>query len=127
MPNETPPLHLTILGDRQTGKTTALIDMAVEEAGRRGGIVWYQAENRSMTKHAVKMAVDRIRELDPSLINRVNNINGRERIIFSSGGLIDFDGAEFWRNHRRINLHCMDEAPGEPYPRAARSARTVLR
>lgn len=119
--------HVTILGDSQTWKTQILIDMAVDEAARRGGVVWFQSATTALSHHAVKQCVERAKEiLDPAMIRRVANTNGRERITFTSGGFIDFDGAEFWKRMRRIQLHCMDQVGSEPYPRAARTARAVL-
>ncbi len=128
--------HLTILGDRAAGKTHTLIDMAIDEAARRGGVVWYQCRDRTTTACILRDVVDRAQQIVPGMIKRVYRTNGCERIQFTSGGLIDFSITGDRATHsmqkaaysmQRIGLHVMDDVPSEPYPYAARTVRAVLR
>ena len=118
--------HLTVVGERASGKTRALIDMAIDEA-RSGGNVWFQSRDHATGRSTMKMTVDRIRELDSGLINRVTGLNGHSRILFANGAIIDFDGGVFWKIGKPVSLHVMDEVSSEPYPMARRSVRAVLR
>jgi hypothetical protein len=119
--------QLTIVGDRLAGKTHILVDFAIDEAARGGGTVWYQSSSRAMSHHMVKRVQDRAEELVPKLVKRVSTGNGYGRIVFTSGGVIDFDGKDLWRTGQVIALHCMDEVFCEPYPHAKRAVRAVLR
>jgi hypothetical protein len=117
---------LTVIGDRQEGKTRILIDNSISTA-QLGGKVWFQTRDRSVGHLTVKQTVERIKEIDSKMIQQVSIANGHERIVFTSGGVIDFDGAGFIRSAQVIDLHCLDEVFGPGYTRAKRVIRTVLR
>jgi hypothetical protein len=119
--------QLTIIGDRQSGRSRILIDMAIDHAARHHETVLYQCPSRTEAHCALKMAQDRTLELVPKAIRCVHATNGRERITFNKGGVIDFVGDELWSTGKKIGLHCMDGVACEPYPNTERAVRAVLR
>ena len=102
--------QLTIVGDRQAGKTHTLIDMAIDEAARRGGVVWYQCrEPDDGPQHTRYGDRPRRTALSRKCINRVHRTLGRERITFTNGAYIDFIGDDFPARQQRDRaaLHAM--------------------
>lgn len=119
--------QLTIIGDRQHGRPRALMDMAIDEAARRGGVVWYQTPNLTMASHMVGEIVARAKDLVPEKVLAVRRINGNRRVTFTGGGEIRFNADNLWKTRQKIGLHCMDDVAGEPYMYADRAVRAVLR
>jgi hypothetical protein len=115
--------ELTIIGDRQSGKTYLMTMMAVEEAAG-GGTVWYQGTDYHMDRVNFQNCLERAEWLYKDRIKRAYRSNGAQRIVFTGGGEICFSPKEYGRT---FDLHCLDEIPGERLSTATRSVRAVLR
>lgn len=122
--------HLTVLGDRQSGKTTALIRLAVMEAAIEGQRVLYTSYSGAVAEHHFKMTVDWLYEsIFRNEIVKVSRTNGQQRITFRSGGTIFFpppSKSEF-RGYTP-NVHIMDSDDfAEAHISAERVYRGVMR
>lgn len=120
--------HLTLLGDRQAGKTTALIRLAALEAVQ-GESVLYHCQTAPMADDCFHRAVEWLQESALSKeVLKVAHTTGHQRILFVSGGRIVFLPQES-RTMRSItpDIHVMDDVQTEPHVAARRIYRGVLR
>ncbi|QJD50388.1 hypothetical protein I5H01_gp019 [Mycobacterium phage MarkPhew] len=81
------PAEILLRSDRQAGKTTALLDVALANA-RRGARVLFWSPNPRESQCAVSRARDLIVG-DPE-VSRVSLVNGRNAIEYASGGRVMF-------------------------------------
>lgn len=119
--------HLTILGDRQAGKTKLLVDIAIDEAARQGRRVLFFTASRAYDSWTLKLIEARSRELVPQLVEQVYYSNGRERIRYTTGGLLFFRQDQH-HSVSPIDTHIIDDVSGgESCVGANRIYRAVLR
>lgn len=102
--------HLTIVGDRQAGKTRLLVDVAVDEAARQGRDVLFFTPSLDQDSWMLKLIQERAEQLIPGAVERVYRTNGRQRITFTSGGRVRFrlDKDE----NPRVDTHIIDDVSG---------------
>lgn len=103
--------HLTIVGDRQAGKTKLLVDVAVDEAARQGRDVLFFTPSLDQDAWTLKLIQERAEQLVPGSIERVYLTNGRQRIIFTSGGRVRFRLNRGEANPK-VDTHIIDDVSG---------------
>lgn len=115
--------HLTISGDRQTGKTEALLHLGVADAAA-GRSVLYSGSSRG----AVRDALQRARAFVDSRsdVERVDLANGKEAVYFDNGGRLLFLPNIALRGIT-VDTHLIDDPFIEPFPTAQRVIRTARR
>lgn len=120
--------HLTILGDRQAGKTKLLVDVAVDEAGRQGRRVLFYTYSRDQEGWVLKLIEERARDLiGDDQVQKVLRSHGRERIFFASGGTVFFrlDNSDV---NKSVDTHIIDDVSGgESCVGATRVFRAMMR
>ncbi|UBV14816.1 hypothetical protein [Mycolicibacterium fortuitum] len=111
---------VTLVGDRQTGKTHGLLAVAVADA-IRGRRVVYQAQTLTVAYHHMRDVAEMIPE---TLIRRVFHTNGNYRIELFNGGVVWFrsHGQEALPASRRIDTYLLDDWASSWVPKAASAA-----
>lgn len=110
---------LTVIGDRQHGKSY-LLGLAAIDAAVSGLTVFYQCESRTMARERFFDLEQRANRF--GLLERVYRANGDRRLLFTGGGVIRF--------HFRgdtVDLHIIDDLNAMPLPGARRVIRAALR
>ena len=118
--------HLTIVGDRQTGKTEALLKLGIADA-EAGMTVLYSSRLRSTMKDAFEHA--KLLIASNRNIEEVRLAHGDESVRFAGGGRFIFGCYETRSEGRGImvNTHLIDDASNDPHPSAERVIRTARR
>lgn len=119
--------YLTVLGDRQHGKTELMLRHAVSEARDVDATVLYECERSPITHDAFLRGV-KMAERRPASVAKILRSNGDEQIEFAGGGRVLF--ATSGRGTGRgidVDVHVIDGGNAEPHPTAARVVRGVLR
>jgi hypothetical protein len=130
--------QLTILGDRQSGRTRALCLIAIADAAA-GEEVLYECETWNLAEETLRTAADLMYLLCPEKVEHIRRANGQYAIEFKGddlpfhGGRIRFTSASriesrMMRGARNISTHIMDNMRFcEPHPDALHVIRSVLR
>lgn len=113
--------HLTIVGDRQHGKTEALLRLAFSDASF-GDTVLFQSENAPQRSDAFARASG-IANSRKDVI-KVVLTNGNQRIVFESGGRILFGVSSRGVD---VDTHIIDSPTAPEHPGAQRIIRSALR
>ena len=121
--------HITVVGDRQHGKTHILMDQAFLDAAG-GATVLYESPLHRDSEEAFYRAEALSTKVPwSSLVHRAWRTRGEERITFHSGGSIIFRSqsrccaTEAWP----ITVHVLDGTNSQPHPEAQRIYRSALR
>jgi hypothetical protein len=130
--------QLTILGDRQSGRSRQAVLAAICDA-QDGKRVLYEVDKPGSTEEALRTASDLALRLCPNNVLRVVRARGRLAIDFkddrglpsTASGRIDFrclrTSPEYGRGGR-VDTHVIDDVPyAEPHPDALHVIRVVLR
>ena len=80
---------ITLVGDRQSGKTHALLNLGAVEA-ENGHTVAYIADQLVVARNSFERYVELHAALDT--VDRVYRANGEQRVRHKSGGIIYFHG-----------------------------------
>ena len=113
--------RLNIFGDRQAGKTTLLIDIAIDEAARQHRDVLYMTPSYDQDEHTHRLIRERATQIVPDLISVVRNANGKQSITFKGGGRIRYRQQ---RGDYSVDTHIIDDvAPGDSCVGATRIFR----
>lgn len=126
--------HVTILGDRQSGRSTLALLAAIQD-GQDGRRVLYEVSSNTEATEMLRQGADLAYRLCPDSIDRVNIARGRQEIRFkgepgpsSRGGSILFWSSYHRPPTDRPDTHILDGVPyTEVHPNATRSIRVVLR
>jgi hypothetical protein len=132
--------QLTILGDRQSGRTRTLGLIALADAAS-GEEVLYEAESWQMAENCFHDIADLAQVLYPDRIEKIRCANGKYLIEFKAigsepplipGGRIRFASSTRLESRqmagiRTVTTHIMDDVHAEPHPDAVRVIRAVLR
>lgn len=130
MPERITQPRLTIVGDRQHGKTHQLIEIAID-AAELGQKVLYQCDLQRETRECflrAEQCANRRRT-----VAKVWCARGEQRIKFDSGGVIFFDGrllrglGDLYELGEGLDVHILDSSTAEPLPLAGRVYRSALR
>jgi len=101
--------HLTIVGDRQAGKTHLLINIAIDEAARQNRSVLFFVSSRDYARYILQNLSDRSEQLVPGLTERVYWTGGKERIHYVHGGVVRFNVPRDWD---RFDTVIVDDVAG---------------
>lgn len=118
--------RLTVIGDRQDGKTHLAGIYAITE-GRLGSQVLFESVTGEYCAQILKSCVELLGLMGIEY-TAAHQSNGNQRITFANGGCIRFIPTGTWMHHRYdCDVHIIDEGSDMVHPQAKRILRTALR
>lgn len=102
---------VTISGNRQTGKTKALLDIAAKEAEAGRKVLWFADSRRALVEAHRRL----VESMPASVVKKVHRGHGQERITVAGGGEVVFIcvGRYAGRGHVADTL-IFDDTPVHP-------------
>lgn len=113
---------LTLIGDRQTGKTHTALLLAICQA-QLGDSVLYTSHSGQYAAHQFRSAQDLITALG-FRVDQMSSRNGDWTIRFRSGGVLEFRPPTRSRSPKKYALHVLDDDAVES-PMSDRLVRIV--